>query len=185
MRISSVTIVHLGKLWKAKFFILGDVMFVGKLQGKFVLDCSWEWKGSCLCLYEWNVSVLYLRFMHASCYTGPMLHETWLCNKCLTQLVTFGWDLLWGMGYPLSSSYVEGEMKFLKLGFFSVFFFSVSTGGIFIPASSAVGAGLQSIVTYGGLVLFGGFVLYDTQKIIHRAETHPTFGGRPYDPINA
>ena len=39
---------------------------------------------------------------------------------------------------------------------------------------------LQSIWLYGGLLLFSAFVLYDTQKIIHQAKTHPR-----YDPISA
>ena len=32
---------HLSKLWKAKFFILCDVIFLVRLQGKFDIDHSW------------------------------------------------------------------------------------------------------------------------------------------------
>lgn len=55
---------------------------------------------------------------------------------------------------------------------------------MFLPPTTALGAGLYSVALYGGLVLFGMFLLYDTQKIIKRAETHPTFAAVPYDPIN-
>ena len=56
---------------------------------------------------------------------------------------------------------------------------------MFLPPSTALGAGLYSISMYGGLVLFGMFLLYDTQKIIKQAETHPTFAVQPFDPVNA
>ncbi len=59
------------------------------------------------------------------------------------------------------------------------------SGTMFLPPTTAVGAGLYSISLYGGLVLFGMFLLYDTQKIIRRAETHPTYSVVPYDPVNA
>jgi len=58
------------------------------------------------------------------------------------------------------------------------------TGTWFLPATTAIGAGLYSVAMYGGLVLFGGFLLYDTQKIIYRAENHPVYAMQPYDPIN-
>ena len=57
-------------------------------------------------------------------------------------------------------------------------------GTMFLPATTALGAGLYSVAMYGGLVLFGAFLLYDTQKIIHRAETHPVYAGHPFDPVN-
>lgn len=58
-------------------------------------------------------------------------------------------------------------------------------GSMFLPATTALGAGLYSISMYGGLVLFGAFLLYDTQKIVHKAENHPIYAYKPYDPINA
>ena len=42
--IGSTIIFHLSKLWKAKFSILCDVIFLVRLQGKFDIDHSWEWK---------------------------------------------------------------------------------------------------------------------------------------------
>ena len=45
VKIGSRVIFHLSELWKAKFFILCDVIFLMRLQGKFEIDHSWEWKG--------------------------------------------------------------------------------------------------------------------------------------------
>jgi len=67
--------------------------------------------------------------------------------------------------------------------------FASSIGSMFLPPTTALGAGLYSISLYGGLLLFSAFLLYDTQRIIYQAERHPTvpqmYGMRPYDPINA
>jgi len=62
--------------------------------------------------------------------------------------------------------------------------FVASIGSAFLPPTTALGAGLYSLSVYGGLVIFGGFLLYDTQRIVKAAETHPYYSVRPYDPVN-
>ena len=42
VRIGRIIIFHLSKLRKAKFFILCDVIFLVRLQGKLEIDHSWE-----------------------------------------------------------------------------------------------------------------------------------------------
>ena len=51
----------------------------------------------------------------------------------------------------------------------------ISFASMFYPSPA-----LFNIWLYGGLVLFSAFVLYDVQKVIHRAKVAHT-----YDPINA
>lgn len=57
-------------------------------------------------------------------------------------------------------------------------------GSAFIPATGMLGAGLYSISLYGGLIVFGGLLLYDTQKLVRKAETHSVYHPVKYDPIN-
>lgn len=63
--------------------------------------------------------------------------------------------------------------------------FVSSLGSMFLPPTTSLGAGLYSISIYGGLVLFSMFLLYDTQKVIKRAENHPVYSAQKFDPINA
>eukprot|EP00088_Acartia_fossae_P019206 TRINITY_DN21177_c0_g1_i1.p1 TRINITY_DN21177_c0_g1~~TRINITY_DN21177_c0_g1_i1.p1 ORF type:complete len:329 (-),score=104.29 TRINITY_DN21177_c0_g1_i1:368-1354(-) len=64
--------------------------------------------------------------------------------------------------------------------------FCASLGTMFLPPTTALGSGLYSVAMYGGLILFGAFLLYDTQKIIYKAERHPVgWGAPPFDPVNA
>merc|ERR1719436_872088 len=72
----------------------------------------------------------------------------------------------------------------LAMGLGVVFCASIASN--FLPPTTALGAGMYSIAVYGGLVLFGAFLLYDTQKVIHKAENHPShYGAPPFDPVNA
>jgi len=64
--------------------------------------------------------------------------------------------------------------------------FCASIGTMFLPPTTALGSGMYAVAMYGGLILFGAFLLYDTQKIIHKAEKHPVgWGAPPFDPVNA
>ncbi|XP_046401946.1 growth hormone-inducible transmembrane protein [Ischnura elegans] len=70
----------------------------------------------------------------------------------------------------------------LAIGFGAVF--AASLGSIFLPPTTVLGAGLYSISMYGGLILFSGFLLYDTQRIIKAAERHPPYAETRFDPVN-
>lgn len=59
-----------------------------------------------------------------------------------------------------------------------------SIGSMFLPPTSKIGLGLYGITLYGGLLVFSGLLLYDTQKTIKKAELHPAYSMAPYDPIN-
>lgn len=83
----------------------------------------------------------------------------------------------------------------LAMGFGVVFV--ACLGSFAFPPNTALGAGLASIVVYGGLILFSAFLLHDTQRVIKLAEGHQynrlgvndqqfAYGSsRQYDPINA
>lgn len=62
--------------------------------------------------------------------------------------------------------------------------FAASLGSMFLPATTALGAGLYSMSLYGGLLLFSAFLLYDTQRIVHKAENHPPHAMQKFDPVN-
>lgn len=66
----------------------------------------------------------------------------------------------------------------LAMGLGVVFMSSIASN--FLSPATAMGAGVYSIALYGGLILFSGFLLYDTQKIIYKAENMPH-----YDPVNS
>merc|ERR1712048_1193817 len=57
-----------------------------------------------------------------------------------------------------------------------------SLGRLFMPPHFFVAHTImENIVMYGGLVVFSGFILYDTQKIVHRAKDRRNVR---YDPVN-
>ncbi|VEL23907.1 unnamed protein product [Protopolystoma xenopodis] len=70
--------------------------------------------------------------------------------------------------------------------------FASSLGSIFLSPASRLGFGLHSLALYGGLAVFSGLLLYDTQAVIRRAEQHPQYypydhmaiQPRHFDPIN-
>uniref|UniRef100_A0A1I7Y2I9 Growth hormone-inducible transmembrane protein n=1 Tax=Steinernema glaseri TaxID=37863 RepID=A0A1I7Y2I9_9BILA len=71
--------------------------------------------------------------------------------------------------------------------------FAACLGSFLLPPHSMAAAGMASFIMYGGLILFGGFLLYDTQKVVKMAERHNdyryNFDGSvvksSFDPINA
>ncbi|KAH8420849.1 hypothetical protein KR222_006806 [Zaprionus bogoriensis] len=62
--------------------------------------------------------------------------------------------------------------------------FASSLASMWLPPTTALGAGLASLSLYGGLILFSGFLLYDTQRVVKAAEMHPEHSPHKFDPIS-
>lgn len=75
--------------------------------------------------------------------------------------------------------------KFLWLGGPLAMGFGVMICASLMPGTSSM-VFSQIMRTYGGLALFGGFLLYSNSKLVHSAKQHPTHpGAPPFDPIGA
>ena len=100
MRIGGIIIFHLSKLWKAKFFILCDVIFLVRLQGGFDIDHSWEWKslvihrvqrnkGSCK-IYTWWRGSIYLHGLFCRSDRKTTITSQTRSSPPAAKLYTFG-----------------------------------------------------------------------------------------------
>ncbi|KAL3316491.1 hypothetical protein Ciccas_004868 [Cichlidogyrus casuarinus] len=104
---------------------------------------------------------------HAALYTGGIVGGLSLVAACAPS------DKFLNMAGPLA----------IGLG---VVFVS-SLGTMFVSPIGRLGMGLHGISLYGGLALFSGFLLYDTQKIIEQAQQIPPshqYQIQTFDPIN-
>ena len=123
-RIRSIITFHLSKLWKVKFSILCDVIFLVSLQGNFDIDHSWEWKGYCSIPYSilWNKyfknkSLLtFSKYGKSGLYVFPFKASPWkLCiekwqHKLLWHDHTeIRWEHLLGVGLGVTLTLCLGE----------------------------------------------------------------------------
>uniref|UniRef100_A0A8C6U2V8 Growth hormone inducible transmembrane protein n=1 Tax=Neogobius melanostomus TaxID=47308 RepID=A0A8C6U2V8_9GOBI len=113
-------------------------------------------------------------------------HLAWMLHAGVMGAVIAPMTLLGGPLMLRAAWYTAGIVGGLStVAMCAPIVFASSIGSMFLPPTSAFGAGLYSVAIYGGLLLFSAFLLYDTQKVIKRAETHPLYGVQKYDPINA
>ncbi|ESN91163.1 hypothetical protein HELRODRAFT_186189 [Helobdella robusta] len=136
--------------------------------------------------YTESIGVKHLAWMLHSCVVGAVVAPIALMGgpllvraACYTVGVVGGLSALAMCAPSDKFLYMGGP---LAMGLGVVFISSIGTW--FLPPSTALGAGLYSIAVYGGLALFGAFLLYDTQKVVYRAEHHVAYADQPFDPIN-
>ncbi|NWX43588.1 GHITM protein, partial [Steatornis caripensis] len=137
--------------------------------------------------YEDNLVAKHLAWMMYSGVMGAVVAPvTFLGGPLLIRAAWYTAGIVGGLSTVAMCAPSE---KFLNmggpLGIGLGFVLASSIGSMFLPPTSAFGAGLYSVAVYGGLVLFAMFLLYDTQVVIKRAETVPSYGVIKYDPINS
>ncbi|XP_001365591.1 growth hormone-inducible transmembrane protein [Monodelphis domestica] len=136
--------------------------------------------------YEHNSGLKHLAWMAHSGVMGAVVAPLTLLGGPL--ILRAAWYTAGIVGGLSTVAMCAPSEKFLNMGAplgvgLGVVFVS-SLGSMFLPPTTVIGASLYSVATYGGLVLFSMFLLYDTQKIIKRAEMMPLYGIERYDPIN-
>lgn len=118
--------------------------------------------------------------MHAGLLGGFLAPLTLLGGPLLVRAAWYTAGIIGGLSVVAATAPSD---KFLNMaGPLSVglgLVFASSIGGVFFPPTTKLGVSLYSISIYGGLILFSLFLLYDTQKIVHRAENSMHF-----DPVN-
>ena len=91
----SIIILHLSKLWKARFFILCDVIFLVRLQEKFEIDHSCEWKGYISTDLERTTrGTTHIRPTQRFTHKGSRVDRESTLHHCFTQSIAVGLDLL-------------------------------------------------------------------------------------------
>nr|CAH8860891.1 unnamed protein product [Trichobilharzia regenti] len=124
---------------------------------------------------ESGLGAKHLAWVVYSISLGGMLMPVCLVGgPILTQAALYTGGIVGGLSLVAATAPSDRFLKWggpLAIGLGVVVVSSV--GSMFLSPVSRLGSGLASISLYGGLLLFSGFLLYDTQHVIKRAETHP------------
>lgn len=130
-------------------------------------------------MVNYHTSPVLKHVMYAGFMTTIALSMVPLINMASMPII---FDAMLATGFMMGGlglvAYNAPSEQFLRwggaLGMGLAALIGVNIASIFWPSPA-----LFNIWLYGGLLLFGGFVLYDTQKIIYNAKMMPQ-----YDPIN-
>jgi growth hormone-inducible transmembrane protein len=118
--------------------------------------------------------------LHAGILGGLVAPLTLLGGPVLVKAAWYTAGIVAGLSLIAATAPNEKFLNMngpLAIGLGAVFASSVAS--MFLPPTTKLGLSLYSISIYGGLVLFSLFLLYDTQRIVKKAETSAGF-----DPVN-
>jgi len=113
---------------------------------------------------------------------GPMMH---VGGPAVTRAAMYTGALVAGLTLAAVTAPSERYLQMsgpLMMGFCVVA--AASLASAFLPPTGMLGGGIYGIAVYGGVVLFSGMLLYDTQRIVKACELTPNYDPALYDPIS-